>query len=229
MRLQGGIAALAAAGVLTLAGCGGDDARTLDSGETGGVAGTVAEAAESVRNAFKVGLGERAGSGQYGSVTATSLGDEASQVVVELYDGPGSTQYAAIHQGTCRNLGDVELELTDVERGRSATRIERSLDRIRSGDYSVVVRESSDESSDVVACGELDERRALGRAREAASDAEALAQSLCADVPAADLQRVFGWTTDDLRRVAEELTRNVESAERDAVIDACIEELERRS
>jgi hypothetical protein len=223
--------AAAVAAALVLAGCGGDEGDALEDAagvDTGDVAGAVADARDAAENALEVGLGDLGGFGQFGSVSVTSLGENASRVVLELFDGPGRDQYAAIQRGSCDDLGEVVVELSEVERGRSATRVERSLDRLTDGDFSVVVRRAADRDSAAAVCGELDERRALGSdaATQALSEIEALAARACSGVPAAELQRALGWTPGEVRRVAEELTRNLEVDDRDALIDACIDELE---
>jgi hypothetical protein len=231
MKLQrtfGALAlAVAAALALAVAGCGGDDGDALEEAAgagTGDVAGAVANA----RDALEVGLGERGDFGQYGSATVTRLGERASRVVVELFDGPARDQYAAIQRGGCDDLGEVVARLDRVQRGRSATRVSEPLDRLSDGRYSVVVRQTADPGSAVAVCGELDERRALGRdaATRAQSEIEALAAEACSGVPAAELRRALGWTDDELRRIAEELTRSLDGDDRDALVEACLDELE---
>jgi hypothetical protein len=232
MRSLGGMPVAVAALVLALAACGGEDAQdaagTVDPGQAAGqAAGAVRDAAD---NVLKVGVGERSASGQYGSVTVTKIGAESSEVTVELFDGPGGRQFSAIHSGTCDDIGAMRFELNELNRGRSSTRVATSLDELGSSALSVVTRRSADPGSPVTACGELDPARALDRDPSAAADdAESLAVEICARVPAADLRNVLGTSDDDLRRLAEELTRELEVEDRDAVIDACLEQLENGS
>jgi hypothetical protein len=140
---------LLAALALGLAGCGGDD--DDGNGEAAAPATTAAEEGESVT----VDLGEQNGSGESGTATLTSDGEQ-TVVVIELTGAPADTpQPAHIHSGTCAEIGDVVHPLTNVEGGASETTVAAPLADLQASAFAVNVHESEEAIQNYVACGEI--------------------------------------------------------------------------
>ena len=140
---------LVAALALGLAGCGGDD--DDGNGEAAAPATTAAEEGGSVT----VDLGEQNGSGESGTATLTSDGEQ-TVVVIELTGAPADTpQPAHIHNGTCAEIGDVVHPLTNVEGGASETTVAAPLADLQAGAFAVNVHESEEAIQNYVACGEI--------------------------------------------------------------------------
>lgn len=140
---------LLAALALGLAGCGGDD--DDGNGEAAAPATTAAEEAESVT----VDLGEQNGSGESGTATLTSDGEQ-TVVVIELTGAPADTpQPAHIHNGTCAEIGDVVHPLTNVEGGASETPVAAPLADLQAAAFAINVHESEEAIQNYVACGEI--------------------------------------------------------------------------
>ncbi len=97
-------------------------------------------------------LSEREAEGQYGTATLTALDRQTTQVVLELFDGPERPQAAHLHNGTCRTVGEVVHELNALDSGRSATRVDASLEEIVDAGLVVGVHASEDATSDHVLC-----------------------------------------------------------------------------
>jgi Cu/Zn superoxide dismutase len=140
---------LLAALALGAAGCGGDDDE--GNGEAAAPATTAAEEAESVT----VDLGEQNGSGESGTATLTSDGEQ-TVVVIELTGAPADTpQPAHIHNGTCAEIGDVVHPLTNVEGGASETTVAAPLADLQAAAFAINVHESEEAIQNYVACGEI--------------------------------------------------------------------------
>jgi hypothetical protein len=92
-------------------------------------------------------------SGQSGSADITSDGDQVV-VSIEIEAGPdGEPQPAHIHDGTCRDLGDVAYPLEDVVDGVSESSADVSMADIIGNAYAIAVHLSEDEMDVIVACG----------------------------------------------------------------------------
>jgi hypothetical protein len=94
-------------------------------------------------------------SGQSGSADITSDGDQVI-VSIEIDAGPdGEPQPVHIHEGSCRDLGDVAFPLEDVVDGVSESTADVSLSELLAGEYAINVHLSEDEMDVYVACGTL--------------------------------------------------------------------------
>ncbi len=138
-----------AAAVLIVAGCGG--------GDGSGAAGSANEPEVDQTEPFEprsitLELSEREAEGQYGEATLTAVDEETTQVVLELFDGPERRQAAHLHQGTCRDVGKVVHELNALDNGRSATRVDASLEKIVDAGLVLGVHGSMAPTSDHVLC-----------------------------------------------------------------------------
>lgn len=92
-------------------------------------------------------------SGQSGSANITSDGEQVI-VAIEIDAGPdGEPQPLNIHDGTCRDLGEVAYPLEDVVDGMSESSADISLSDIISGEYAIVVSQAEGEDDVIVACG----------------------------------------------------------------------------
>lgn len=95
------------------------------------------------------------GSGQAGSADITTDGEQVI-VSIEIDAGEaGVPQPAHIHEGSCRDLGDVAYPLNEVEDGVSETRVDVSMSELLAGEYAINVHLSEDEISTHVSCGTL--------------------------------------------------------------------------
>jgi hypothetical protein len=132
-----------------VAGCGGDD--DDENGEAAALTTTAADLEETVT----VDLGEQNGSGESGTATLTSDGEQ-TVVVIELTGAPADTpQPAHIHSGTCAELGDVVHPLTNVEGGASETTVAAPLADLTAAAFAINVHESEEAVQNYVACGDL--------------------------------------------------------------------------
>lgn len=123
-------------------------------------------------------------SGQSGTADITSDGDQVT-VSIEIDAGPdGEPQPVHIHEGNCRDLGDVAFPLEDVVDGVSESTADVSLSELIGGtDYAINVHQSEDQMDVYVACGTLpliggaadadDEDAAAEEDEEAAEDDDA--------------------------------------------------------
>jgi hypothetical protein len=94
-------------------------------------------------------------SGQSGQANITSDGDQV-QISIEIDPGPdGEPQPVHIHEGDCRDLGDVAYPLEDVVDGVSESTADVSINELISGEYAINVHLSEDEMDVYVACGTL--------------------------------------------------------------------------
>jgi Cu/Zn superoxide dismutase len=131
------------------AGCGGDDDE--GNGEAAAPTTTAAEVEETVT----VDLGEQNSSGESGTATLTSDGEQ-TVVTIELTGAPADTpQPAHIHSGTCAELGDVVHPLANVEGGASETTVAAPLADLQAAAFAINVHESEEAIQNYVACGDL--------------------------------------------------------------------------
>jgi hypothetical protein len=94
-------------------------------------------------------------SGQSGTANITSDGDQVI-VSIEIDAGPdGEPQPVHIHEGNCRDLGDVAFPLEDVVDGVSESTADVSMSELIGNDYAINVHLSEDQMDVYVACGTL--------------------------------------------------------------------------
>jgi hypothetical protein len=94
-------------------------------------------------------------SGQSGTANITSDGDQVV-VSIEIDAGPdGEPQPVHIHEGNCRDLGDVAFPLEDVVDGVSESTADVSMSDLLANDYAINVHLSEDQMDVYVACGTL--------------------------------------------------------------------------
>ncbi|MEE9286031.1 MAG: hypothetical protein V3V35_09945 [Dehalococcoidia bacterium] len=102
-----------------------------------------------------INLNELNASGQAGTATLTTRGDQ-TEVVIEVAPGPaGVAQPIHIHEGTCDPLGGVKFALTSLQGGKSTTLVDASLASLRTGQFSINGHKSADEIAVYIACGDL--------------------------------------------------------------------------
>ncbi len=107
------------------------------------------------QDTITIDMQEVDGSGQSGSADITSDGDQVT-VSIEIDPGPdGEPQPVHIHEGDCRDLGDVAYPLEDVVDGVSESTADVSINELISGEYAINVHLSEDEMDVYVACGTL--------------------------------------------------------------------------
>jgi hypothetical protein len=105
------------------------------------------------QDTITIDMQEIDGSGQSGTANITSDGDQVI-VSIEIDPGPdGEPQPVHIHEGNCRDLGDVAFPLEDVVDGVSESTADVSLSELISGDYAINVHLSEDQMDVYVACG----------------------------------------------------------------------------
>lgn len=123
--------------IVGLAGCGGADGESSAATE------------------LTLELVEQNSSGQEGTATFAPLDSGDTRIVLELTNPPEVAQPAHVHAGTCDNLGDPVVTLTDVERGRSETETEMSLEDLQQGDFVIHAHKSETEYDVSVACAPI--------------------------------------------------------------------------
>jgi hypothetical protein len=105
------------------------------------------------QDTITIDMQEIDGSGQSGTANITSDGDQVT-VSIEIDAGPdGEPQPVHIHEGNCRDLGDVAVPLEDVVDGVSESTADISLSELIAGDYAINVHLSEDQMDVYVACG----------------------------------------------------------------------------
>jgi hypothetical protein len=105
------------------------------------------------QDTITIDMQEIDGSGQSGTANITSDGDQVI-VSIEIEPGPdGEPQPVHIHEGNCRDLGDVAFPLEDVVDGVSESTADVSLSELLAGDYAINVHLSEDQMDVYVACG----------------------------------------------------------------------------
>src|SRR5688500_1859582 len=101
-------------------------------------------------------LAEQASSGQEGTATFTSLDGSRTRIVLELTNPPDAPQPAHVHSGSCDDLGDPVVALTDVAEGRSETDAQMSLEELAQGDLVIHAHKSEAEYDVSVACAPIE-------------------------------------------------------------------------
>jgi hypothetical protein len=98
------------------------------------------------------------GSGVSGDATLTDNGDGTTTIDV-LVDGAEGDHPIHLHSGTCAELGDVVVPLTNVDaEGSSVTDVDVPLATIQDpeiGPHAINIHLSADEISTYVACGDV--------------------------------------------------------------------------
>jgi hypothetical protein len=138
------------------------------------------ERAHEIGDTETLSLGEVENSGVSGDVRFTVLGENETDVVVEVHDAQPNTSYqVAIHQGTCDNVGSQRHQLDTVEtdaqgHGASSTTLNARLVSVMDGNHVValhgarVTQDTDTDATDMdeddmvagdlpVACGEISE------------------------------------------------------------------------
>ena len=144
------------ASALALSACGGEDQGEDDAAATGGAdTQTPEEGAGGDRN-VTAALDEQNGSGQSGTATLSAVGEGKTRVVIQLSNAPEELQPAHIHKGTCDELDPTPaFPLESVEKGRSNTVADASLDDLQAESYAINVHKSEQDPQTYVACGDL--------------------------------------------------------------------------
>ena len=119
----------------------------------GALQGTMAQSDEIV-----IPISELNGSGVSGDATLTDNGDGTTTIDV-LVDGAVGDHPIHLHSGTCAELGDVVVPLTDVGAdGSSVTIVPVPLATIQDpeiGPHSINIHLSAEEIGTYVACGDI--------------------------------------------------------------------------
>lgn len=116
----------------------------------GSLQGTAAQSDEII-----VPITELNSSGVSGDATLTDNGDGTTTVDV-LVDGATGDHPIHLHAGTCEELGDVVVPLTDVDAdGSSITDVPLDLATIQSAQHSINIHLSEEEIATYVACGAI--------------------------------------------------------------------------
>ena len=139
--LRMGMAGLLAAAVLLGGvGCGGDD-----GDDAGG------------DDELTLELAEQNGSEQEGTATFTPLGVGRTRIVMELTNPPDVSQPAHVHSGSCDDLGDPVIALSDVEDGRSETEAPVSIGQLVDDEVVIHAHKSEAEFDVSVACAPVEQ------------------------------------------------------------------------
>lgn len=132
-----GLLAVAVAS-LALVACGGGD-----DGDTGA-------------DEVTVELAEFDGSGQTGTATLTSEGEQ-TRVAIAVDSPVSDSQPAHIHEGTCDNLTpEPAYGLPNVAAGASESTVDVSLDALTSGEYAINLHMSDDDLATYTSCGNIE-------------------------------------------------------------------------
>jgi hypothetical protein len=102
-------------------------------------------------------LAEQNGSEQEGTATFTPLGVGRTRIVMELTNPPEVSQPAHVHSGSCDDLGDPVIALSDVEDGRSETEAPVSLEQLVEDAVVIHAHKSEAEYDVSVACAPIEE------------------------------------------------------------------------
>jgi hypothetical protein len=131
---------------LALAGCGGDD----EDDRGASPLQTAADIRETIdSDGITTPLTELADSGQTGEVTLTPAGEGKTFVIVRIDQGAEAELSAALHRGSCAELGELVDELEPVGERPSEATVEQSLDALLAEPHAVVVGEGPDACADV--------------------------------------------------------------------------------
>ncbi|MGH3073146.1 MAG: CHRD domain-containing protein [Gaiellaceae bacterium] len=138
-------AAALVAGLMAVAGCGGDE---TDSNSAGSVAGAVGP--------VMIELAEQNGSGQTGTATFTAAGPDETRVVVEVTNPPAESQPVHIHRGSCEQLDpDPLYGLPNLMNGRTEATVPASIEELTAGGLALNAHRSDEQLDLYVACGNL--------------------------------------------------------------------------
>ncbi|MFW6174478.1 MAG: hypothetical protein ACOC5K_01735, partial [Chloroflexota bacterium] len=108
-----------------------------------------------VTNQLAVSVGPVNESGQSGIVTLHPLG-LTTEAVADLSPLSGSdSQLIQISRGTCGDIGEEAYRLNNLSNGGSTTTIDSSVVALRMGQYSITVRRSPSQTSELTACGDI--------------------------------------------------------------------------
>ena len=105
-------------------------------------------------------LEEQENSGQTGTVTLRSDGNDQTLVIVNVKPGRPSDepQPVHVHFGTCGpNLGAVDKPLSDITKGTSETTVPLGMSAMQDGDHAVNVHTSYSEITVYTACASIPE------------------------------------------------------------------------
>ena len=103
-----------------------------------------------------VELAEYEGSGQTGTATLTSDGEQ-TRVVVTVDDPVSDSQPAHIHEGTCDDLTpEPAYGFPNVTDGSSETTVDVSLDTLTDGEYAINLHMSDEDLATYTSCGDID-------------------------------------------------------------------------
>jgi hypothetical protein len=101
-------------------------------------------------------LNELNDSGVSGQATLTET-DNGTHVSL-LVQGASGDHPVHIHFGTCDNLGEIAVALTDIdEKGQSETDVDLTLDELLGSQYAINAHESVQNIANYIACGEITE------------------------------------------------------------------------
>ena len=140
MLRMGMAGVLAAAVLLGGVGCGGDD-----GDDAGG------------DDELTLELAEQNGSEQEGTATFTPLGVGRTRIVMELTNPPDVSQPAHVHSGSCDDLGDPVIALSNVEDGRSETEATVSIQQLVEDELVIHAHKSEAEYDVSVACAPIEQ------------------------------------------------------------------------
>ena len=140
MLRMGMAGVLAAAVLLGGVGCGGDD-----GDDAGG------------DDELTLELAEQNGSEQQGTATFTPLGVGRTRIVMELTNPPDVSQPAHVHSGSCDDLGDPVIALSNVEDGRSETEAPVSIEQLVEDEVVIHAHKSEAEYDVSVACAPIEQ------------------------------------------------------------------------
>lgn len=107
--------------------------------------------------AINVNLVPLHGSGERGKATLMARGTGLVITIEMVGAGPGATQFAHFHRGTCEHVESPAVyELQPVHNGRSTTTLETvSLEMLLHGTYSILIHKTSAHTSAHVSCGTI--------------------------------------------------------------------------
>ena len=116
-----------------------------------------------------VTLTELNGSGQNGTATLTTRGDETEVVIDIAVGAAGVAQPIHIHEGTCDTLGGVSFALTSLADGKSTTIVPTTLTSLHAGKFAINGHKSGDEIATYISCGDISADGAMMQVMEAST------------------------------------------------------------
>jgi hypothetical protein len=106
---------------------------------------------------LRLELAEQNGSEQEGTATFTPLGVGRTRIVMELTNPPDVSQPAHVHSGSCDDLGDPVIALSNVEDGRSETEASVSIEQLVEDEVVIHAHKSEAEYDVSVACAPIEQ------------------------------------------------------------------------